>query len=118
VVGAGPAELRQIARDLNAILDSGVGDPTARGHAPAQRDSAELRRLIAWALDQHPTPTLVLDADGHTVAMNRAMQERQDADDASPAVNAEGSVTDGWAMTELDGTALRIVQPAPGSAWV
>lgn len=113
VVGPGPTELRQIARDLNAILDSGVGDPSAAtGPAPARRDTAELRRLVAWALDQHAAPTLIIDAEGHPVAMNQAMQERQDADDARPAVDAEGTVTDGWVVSALDGTSLRIVRPA------
>lgn len=113
VVGPGPTELRQIARDLNAILDRGVGDPSAAtGPTPARRDTAELRRLVAWALDQHAAPTLVIDEKGHPVAMNQAMQERQEADDARPVVDAEGTVTDGWVVSALDGTSLRVVQPA------
>ncbi|MCA9578206.1 MAG: hypothetical protein R3B40_08585 [Polyangiales bacterium] len=112
VVGPGPTELRQIARDLNAILDRGAGEPATPSADAERRDATELRRLLGWALDREAAPTLVIDAKGRVVAMNQAMRDRQDAEDAPPAVDAEGAVTEGWVVSELDGTTLRVVQPA------
>ena len=106
-VSAGPVELRQIARDLNLLLDRAAASNAAGPPEQVRRDAAELRRLLLWALDQRPVPTLVLDAAGQTVAMNTAMQNI----DPAPVDDA-GNVAEGWVALNLEGTNLRVVHPS------
>lgn len=107
VVSAGPVEVRQIARDLNAVLDRWFTESAHAKSSPARREATELRRLLAWALDQQQVPTLVLDAEGNVVVMNQAMQELE-----PPQIDATGAVAEGWVARDLDGTSLRLVQRA------
>lgn len=100
--GAGPDEVKQIAQDLNWILDEWLyhGHPEASIHD--ERREAEIRRLLVWALDREPTPLVVVDADGHRVATNQAgMQLELPAPEAS---------SEGWTWQQIPHTSLRLAR--------
>lgn len=102
-VNVGPHEIKQIADDLNWLLDRwlqnrvGEDDPGS----PKQRE-AEIRRALVWLLDQGSSPQAIVDARGEKVCENRcAMLLDEPRHDS-----AEGG-WGAWMMEEISGTSLK-----------
>ncbi|MCB9550242.1 MAG: hypothetical protein H6706_30975 [Myxococcales bacterium] len=94
-----PAELRQIAKDLNWLADRWL--ERSRPAAPP-RGEAELRRLLAVLLDREPGPAQAVDGDDDIVAQNLAALELL----AAPVAGA-------WEDEAVAGTTLRLRRWAP-----
>jgi HAMP domain-containing protein len=100
-----PAELQQVAADLNWLLDRWLREVHAL-HPQGPREE-ELYRLLHWLLDQSPAPLVVLDARDRRVAANRAALDLEGEPDAAR-----------WRHEPLSGTSLRLARldelaPAP-----
>ena len=102
--GDGPLELRQLATDLNWVLDH-WGPEEHQAPSPDARED-ELRRLLVWLLDRDSSPTLILDADNSRVSANR---EGLLLD--GPAPDQDGA----WTLEEIPNTSLRIATRRSGA---
>jgi HAMP domain-containing protein len=103
----GPDEVKQIATDLNWVLDRwlyrGAGRDTR--DQDSQREE-QVRRALAWVLDQDQAPVVLLDAEGHPVATNQAGMLVE--------LPAEGDAA--WSLQDIPGTSLRLARLAPPGA--
>ncbi|MEZ4475521.1 MAG: hypothetical protein R3F60_32950 [bacterium] len=90
-----PAEIQQICNDVNWLADRWLEQKRPPAVAAGEPD---LRRLVAFLLDQEVRPVQVVDADGDIVAQNQASLEGQGfaGDEA------------GWEVEVIVGTELRI----------
>lgn len=72
----GPQELRQIAKDINWLMDSAFFDASQNQELEKCRSENDLRALALRLLDQSDTPIRVVDERGQLVMANRAALER------------------------------------------
>ena len=87
--------MRDIAKDLNWLLDQLMElNDAAVGGPGAQRDG-DVRRVLALFLDRQPVPTLILDSYGNRVSSNTQAMDL-DVDDA------------GWTREPIEGTELTL----------
>lgn len=110
VIAEAPVELRDVARDLNVVLDRWLMESAGSTTAEGRREATDVRRLLVLLLDRESAPVVVLGADGRAVAMNQAMQALP-----LPRVEADGAVEPGWAEEPIAGTALRLLRQSPPS---
>lgn len=112
--GAGPYEVKQLADDLNWILDRWLHEGHDEPPAGDEEREAEVRRALAWLLDRQPTPAAILDGDGRRVTANQAALTQEVR---LPA--PEGSREDGaaWTTVPIPGTSFRIatISAAPAT---
>lgn len=104
-VNSGPHEVRQIAADLNHVLDRYLATPPTSDLALTRRDAA-LRRVLARLLDREQTPVFVVDEDDLRVSSNQAALDLDlpEADDEA------------WARERVEGTSLYLVRPRDPAA--
>lgn len=100
---AGPAELETAAVELNAMLDQ-IQATSQAVPPPEVAREADIRRVLGLLLDAQPRPTLVVNELGQRVASNQAA-----IGIATPALDGQ-SDPDGWVVTGVPGTTLRLVQ--------
>lgn len=98
VASDGPLEVRQIADDVNWLLD----ELRQRAHADTEATEPVARAALLAMLERCPGPAAVVDAQGHAVALNAA------ALDVVAATT--GTSWDGWAVTPLGADGLRLAQ--------
>ncbi|RMG13037.1 MAG: HAMP domain-containing protein [Deltaproteobacteria bacterium] len=102
--GEGPSEIRQIARDLNWILDQVLqARDRPADKAEALRET-ELRRVIGRLLDRDGVPQILLDSQGHVVAASRAALSGEAP--PPPTDEAPGP----WDVEPIEGTHLRLAR--------
>jgi hypothetical protein len=98
--------VRQIARDLNRLLDRWATESAATSPKRSAVDT-DLRLLLLWWMDQDRAPALVWATDGHVVAMNKAMQALE-----STPIDPSGGVAEGWVSEAIGSSNLCVVRPA------
>lgn len=100
VTSAGPHEVKQIANDLNWLLDEWLQESRNEVTGGDEEREAEVRRALAWVLDRVESAVVVLDADGKRVTANRAGM----LVDSPTEPRA-----DRWTVEEVPGTSLRLL---------
>ncbi len=100
ITSAGPHEVKQIADDLNWLLDEWLQESRDEVAGGDEEREAEVRRALAWVLDHVESAVVVLDAQGNRVTANRAGLLVDSPTD--PAA-------DRWTIEEVPGTSLRLL---------
>ena len=110
--GEGPAEVRQIARDVNWLLDQLLQRSEPAVHHDHHRRDQEVRRVLAWLLDRSERPMIVVDGRGHVVAANRPALGPD-----LPPPPVEGEKEGPWRTEAISETGLRVawLEAAGGS---
>lgn len=104
--GVGPHEVKQIASDLNWMLDRWLHEGRDDTPAGDEEREAEVRRVLAWLLDRQPTPAAILNGDGRKIAANQAAMTLDVGPSFSPDGSPEG--VPAWTTETIPGTALQL----------
>ncbi|MCA9540272.1 MAG: hypothetical protein KC620_15345 [Myxococcales bacterium] len=122
-VADGPAEVMQVAADLNWLLDHWPQPTDGADEAARVAREAEIRRLLAWLLDARAEPMVIVDGDGLRVAANLAGLDLDLATAASETVpetalrvlrpTVEGAAEPAEAGQAADGDAADLGTPPP-----
>ena len=105
--GAGPHEIKQIARDLNWMLDHWGCESLGSTAAPNVEREAEVRRALAWLLDREPGPTVIIDAEGRKICANQAAIALGALVRPPEAASLDEAT---WSTDEISGTTLQLAR--------
>jgi hypothetical protein len=106
-----PAELVEIGKNVNWLLDRTLRPQPPDAAADAIARETDLRRLLAWLLDARHRPTIVVDGQGARIAASH------DAMSLSPPPPPEGAgerevgeAPAEWKIHAIPGTQVRVME--------